>query len=78
MYKEIKLGRVYINFGATLREFSLGVNISRHDISLNLAFVWISIELPIKVSPEMQAQYDMWIKSIEEAADGKDPLGSQS
>jgi hypothetical protein len=44
MYKEIKMGKSYLNVGFSLKAFTLGINISKRYIMLDLAFVWVGIE----------------------------------
>jgi hypothetical protein len=44
MYKEIKMGKAWVNFGFTLKAFQVGILISKGYISLDLVFIWIVIE----------------------------------
>lgn len=44
MYKEIKIGKAYLSFGFSLKAFTLGINITRCSVMLDLAFVWIGLE----------------------------------
>ena len=44
MYKEMKIGKAWVNFGFTLKAFNIGILISKGYISLDLVFIWIVIE----------------------------------
>lgn len=44
MYKEIKIGKSYVNFGFSLKAFTLGINVAKGYVMLDLAFIWIGVE----------------------------------
>lgn len=44
MYKDIKIGKSYLNIGFSLKGFTLGINITRRYVMLDLAFIWIGVE----------------------------------
>jgi hypothetical protein len=44
MHKEIKISKTYLNFGFSFRAFTLGINITKCSLMIDLAFVWIGIE----------------------------------
>ena len=44
MYKEHNVRGGYLTYGTSWHSFSLGINISRYSIDLNLGFVWIGYE----------------------------------
>lgn len=39
-----EFNRFWLMFGASLKQFSLGISISSYAISIDLAFVWVSLE----------------------------------
>jgi len=44
MHKEIKIGDSFIGWGWYVKQFHLGIGISRYNFDLNLGFFWLWIE----------------------------------
>jgi hypothetical protein len=44
MYKEIKIKNTWIHYGGSFKRFAIGLSIDRYSISLDLVWIWITIE----------------------------------
>lgn len=44
MHKEVKVGKLWLNFGFSYRRFALGFCIDKYHIELDLFFVWVGVE----------------------------------
>ena len=47
MYKEKKLGKVWLTYGYNFKQVGVGLHIDRFNITIDLLFFFVTVEIPM-------------------------------